>query len=73
MTPAEANDAHDETLDHLADDVARSTSEEAVDTLPSTGLLSFYDRLRARIVRTLERRGGKSPPRHWRRLCPNRK
>lgn len=28
------------------------------DTLPSTGLLSFYDRLRDRIVEELERRGG---------------
>ena len=26
---------------------------------PSSGLLSFYDRLRARIVRTVERRGGR--------------
>lgn len=49
-------------LEDLAHDVARSASEGTVDTLPSTGLLSFYDRLRARIVRTLERRGGKLGP-----------
>ena len=34
-------------------------SEEATDRLPSTGLLSFYDRLRDRVAQTLERRGGK--------------
>ena len=62
MTPAEANDAHDVALGHLADEVARSASEESIDTLPSTGLLSFYDRLRARIVRTLDRKGGKIGP-----------
>ena len=33
-----------------------------MDTLPSTGLLSFYDRLRGRVVRTLERRTGKLGP-----------
>ncbi len=33
--------------------------EESGDSLPSSGLLSFYDRLRYRIVRTIERRGGK--------------
>lgn len=39
-----------------------SAREDSLDTLPSTGLLSFYDRLRARIVRTLERRAGKLGP-----------
>ena len=58
MSSPESN----ETLEDLAHDVARSASEDALDTLPSTGLLSFYDRLRARIVRTLERRGGKLGP-----------
>lgn len=29
------------------------------DELPSTGLLSFYDRLRERVTRTVERRGGR--------------
>ncbi len=48
-------------LDELADETARAANEP-VDVLPSTGLLSFYDRLRARIVRTLERRGGKLGP-----------
>lgn len=30
------------------------------DTLPSTGLLSFYDRLRERILAAVERRGGRA-------------
>lgn len=33
--------------------------EEIDDGLPTTGLLSFYDRLRKRVARELERRGGK--------------
>lgn len=41
----------------------RRASEEAFESdeapLPSSGLLSFYDRLRARIVRTVERKGGR--------------
>ena len=49
----------DQPLDQLARETERSAGEEALDTLPSTGLLSFYDRLRRRIERTLERRGGK--------------
>lgn len=32
--------------------------EEIDDGLPTTGLLSFYDRLRKRLARELERRGG---------------
>lgn len=35
------------------------TDNDALRPLPSSGLLSFYDRLRARIERTVERRGGK--------------
>ncbi len=69
MTVTETNHFNDTTTDFdnaalgdLAHDVARSADEDAVDTLPSTGLLSFYDRLRARIVRTLERRAGKLGP-----------
>ncbi len=63
MTSIETNHEDAATLDRLARHVALAASEDAVDTLPSTGLLSFYDRLRARIVRTLERRGGKLGPR----------
>lgn len=33
--------------------------DAALDRLPSTGFLSFYDRLRERVVRYVERRGGK--------------
>ncbi len=46
------NEEHqDDTLDELA--------AKTDDHLPSTGLLSFYDRLRERVIETLERRGGK--------------
>ncbi len=57
--PSTETNAH---LEDLAHDVVRSAGGDAVDTLPSTGLLSFYDRLRARIVRILERRTGKLGP-----------
>ncbi len=59
MTSPNSNDTNHATLDDLAGDTERSAREGGLDTLPSTGLLSFYDRLRERIVRTLERRGGK--------------
>lgn len=55
-------DLRPRTLDDLADETARAATEDNIDTLPSTGLLSFYDRLRERIQRTLERRGGKLGP-----------
>jgi uncharacterized membrane protein YkvA (DUF1232 family) len=46
-----------------ADDELEAASEAALaatgSDLPSSGLLSFYDRLRARIVRAVERRGGR--------------
>ncbi len=45
-------------LEALAESTEQAANDD-VDTLPSTGLLSFYDRLRKRVVRTLERRGGK--------------
>ena len=35
------------------------TDEQFEDDLPSTGLLSFYDRLRERVVVAVERRGGR--------------
>ncbi len=47
----------DPKLDDLANETERAARED--DTLPSTGLLSFYDRLRHRVVRALERRSGK--------------
>ncbi|MEE8522418.1 MAG: DUF1232 domain-containing protein [Thermoanaerobaculia bacterium] len=49
------------TSDHtLPDDLADSTALAGpADTLPSTGLLSFYDRLRKRILAAVERRGGR--------------
>ncbi len=48
----------------LTSETERWASEgtTSLDRLPSTGLLSFYDRLRGRIVRILERRGGKLGP-----------
>lgn len=39
-------------------DVASEDALDAGDDLPSSGLLSFYDRLRSRITRTVSRRGG---------------
>ncbi len=57
MTSPSSTDTNHATLDDLAGDTERAAG--ALDTLPSTGLLSFYDRLRERIVRMLERRGGK--------------
>lgn len=38
---------------------AEPARPEVVDDLPSTGLLSFYDRLRQRLVSAVARRGGK--------------
>ena len=58
----ESNDSENTALEDLAEDTARAAGEGAADTLPSTGLLSFYDRLRARVVRALERRGGRLGP-----------
>lgn len=40
-------------------ETAPSADAPAEDLLPSRGLLSFYDRLRERILETVERRGGK--------------
>lgn len=49
--------------DLVPDESGVVASEEAFDgqesPLPSTGLLSFYDRLRARIVVAVERKGGR--------------
>ena len=61
MNPVSPHDPDiDESTDgKLAVDRESSGRELPADTLPSTGLLSFYDRLRERIVRTVERRGGR--------------
>ncbi len=48
----------DDALDDLASETERAAREDA-GNLPSTGLLSFYDRLRQRVMRAVERRGGK--------------
>lgn len=60
-TPEETNDntAPDNTAPNPD---TRSLMDPLIleeDELPSSGLLSFYDRLRNRILETLERRGGK--------------
>jgi uncharacterized membrane protein YkvA (DUF1232 family) len=43
----------------LEEAAAEEAFTEGVDDLPSSGLLSFYDRLRERIVRAVASRGGK--------------
>lgn len=51
-----------EDLESFDAEAAEEESEAALATgtdLPSSGLLSFYDRLRERILKTAERRGGK--------------
>jgi uncharacterized membrane protein YkvA (DUF1232 family) len=40
-------------------DSTRAPAPAELDTLPSTGLLSFYDRLRERVLAAVERRGGR--------------
>jgi uncharacterized membrane protein YkvA (DUF1232 family) len=52
-------------MDGAAADGDEAASEEAFladDAPPSSGLLSFYDRLRRRILDAVERRGGKLGP-----------
>lgn len=46
----------------LAEAVDFAEEVENDDDLPSSGLLSFYDRLRARVSRYLEKKGGKIGP-----------
>lgn len=46
----------------LAEAVDFAEEVEDDDELPSSGLLSFYDRLRARVSRYVEKRGGKVGP-----------
>lgn len=53
------SDPAPDDLGQLARDSQDAAQEPAVDALPSTGLLSFYNRLRERIARTLEQRAGK--------------
>lgn len=51
-------------LDPTPDDAPAGTAfpQVAADDLPSTGLLSFYDRLRGRIADGVARRGGRFGP-----------
>ena len=58
MNAGSENDSGEST-DELAEETERAAREEIDHRFPSTGLLSFYDRLRQRVVRTIERRGGK--------------
>ena len=53
---AEDLDAADERADRA---FVEGEEEELDDPSPSTGLLSFYDRLRERTVASVEKRGGK--------------
>lgn len=60
LSAALAEDAED--LESFDSTQAERDSEEALETgnrMPSKGLLSFYDRLRGRILKTAEKRGGK--------------
>lgn len=45
--------------DFDAYDDPEDTFDEGMDDIPSSGLLSFYDRLREKITRAVERRSGK--------------
>lgn len=63
MTSTDATEfdksANDNIIFYPGEESALQRNE---DTLPSSGLLSFYDHLRERIVRTVERRAGKLGP-----------
>jgi uncharacterized membrane protein YkvA (DUF1232 family) len=48
-----------ETFDSVQAEHDSDAALAGGDELPSKGLLSFYDRLRDRIIRTVEKRGGK--------------
>ncbi len=58
MTNRQTPDRPFELIPTEQDDESTALALET-DRLPSTGLLSFYDRLRQSIARTVERRGGK--------------
>lgn len=51
--------ANDDALGDAEYDDPEDTFEGGVDDIPSSGLLSFYDRLRKKITRAIERRGGR--------------
>ena len=53
------DDPNGQMPEELAGDVERPAGGGALDTLPSSGLLSFYDRLRERVVHAAERQSGK--------------
>lgn len=58
MAQRDRADWDDDELE-AASEAALATTGDAASEVPSSGLLSFYDRLRARIVRAVERRGGR--------------
>jgi uncharacterized membrane protein YkvA (DUF1232 family) len=63
--PPEADDLSAAVAEDFANHNGEAASEEAFtsgEETPSAGLLSFYDRLRDRIVDAVERRGGKLGP-----------
>lgn len=54
------NDRYSDDDESEDDETAAEPRREmALDALPSTGLLSFYDRLRDRVLSYVERRGGR--------------
>ncbi len=53
----------DEDLERASAGALEPVPESAVDDLPSQGLLSFYDRLRDRVVEAAENRDGRVAPR----------
>ena len=66
-----ADTASNGEVESLDGDELEVRSEEALasdELLPSTGLLSFYDRLRERITDRIERKGGKLGPKAVRAL-----
>ncbi len=62
MASTETLDFNSAANDNTLDSMGETALQRREDSLPSTGLLSFYDRLRVRIERTLERRAGKLGP-----------
>jgi uncharacterized membrane protein YkvA (DUF1232 family) len=63
--PPEADDLSAAVAEDFANHNGEAASEDAFaggEETPSAGLLSFYDRLRDRVVDAVERRGGKLGP-----------
>ena len=55
----EAEDYAEEEAEEEAEEGREESGGEPGDALPSTGLLSFYDRLRRAVLTSVDRRGGK--------------